>query len=442
MKIKKRLRSRKGQRGIALVTVLIAIAITLVLTNEFGTTSSVDMIAAANYRDQVRSRFLARSAQAFGELVIRLQQRMDNASSGSNSMMNSMLGGIQLTDYANTLITPFCGSAEEVQGAIGFSTSQLKGLGADIGTCGFNGPIGTDDGKLNINCANVAARAAAVKSVIDGLIYFPAYDNVFDDADAGGWHRDRPMQSAAIVDYIDKDTMMGSNRGTVEDYGYESLKDRYYAKNTYIDTVGEMKLIRGVDDRFWTLFGDAFTTYGQCQINLKSVTNVQLIAAILYLSAKSPTDPVILDPRKLFMLAGYVAKAPELGENFTKLADFVNFVKDPGGSVLGIAGSGAGTMQGSAASTALASGLPGLQEKIGMELDPRLLGQIARIGPRRTYRVEAYGEIERMQKNKDGSPVFPAIRSTVTGVWDTKVVPQNVRRPPVPNGAWVYLRED
>jgi hypothetical protein len=437
MKIKKRIRSRKGQRGIALVTVLIAIAITLVMTNEFGTTSSVDMIAAANYRDQVRSRFLARSAQAFGELVIRIQQRMDNASSKI-----PQLGGIQITDYANTLITPFCGSAEEVQGAIGFSSTDIKGLGADIGTCGFNGPIGTEDGKLDINCANVSARGSAVHSIIDGLLYFPAYDAVFNDNDAGGWHRDRILQSAAIVDYIDKDTMQGSNRGAAEDYGYESLKDRYYAKNTYIDTVGEMRLIRGVDDRFWTLFGDAFTAYGQCQINLKSVTNVQLIAAILYLSAKDRNDPVILDPKKLFLLAGYVAKAPELGENFSKLQDFVDFVKDPGQSVLGIAGSGAGTMQGSAAKSALTAGLPGLQEKIGLVLDPTLLATIARVGNRRTYRVEAYGEIERMQKNKDGSPVFPAIRTTVTGVWDTKVVPQNVRRPPVPNGAWVYLRED
>jgi hypothetical protein len=190
------------------------------------------------------------------------------------------------------------------------------------------------------------------------------------------------------------------------------------------------------------LFGDAFTTYGQCQINLKSVTDVQLIAAILYLAAKDRNDPVILDPKKLFLLAGYVAKAPELGENFSKIQDFIDFVKDPGSSVLGIAGSGAGTMQGSAAKSALTAGLPGLQEKIGLVLDPTLLGQIARVGNRRTYRVEAYGEIERMQKNKDGSPVFPAIRTTVTGVWDTKVVPQNVRRPPVPNGAWVYLRED
>src|ERR1700759_196152 len=101
MNLKRRIRSRKGQRGIALMTVLIAIAIALVITNEFGTTSNVDMIAAANYRDQVRSQFLARSAQAFGELMIRLQQRMDNAANSNKNM--SMLGGIQLTDYADTL---------------------------------------------------------------------------------------------------------------------------------------------------------------------------------------------------------------------------------------------------------------------------------------------------------------------------------------------------
>ena len=70
------------------------------------------------------------------------------------------------------------------------------------------------------------------------------------------------------------------DRGTAEDYGYESLKDRYYAKNNYIDTVGELKLVRGVDDRFWTLFGSSFTAYGSCKTNVSALTNSQLIAAV------------------------------------------------------------------------------------------------------------------------------------------------------------------
>jgi hypothetical protein len=56
--------------------------------------------------------------------------------------------------------------------------------------------------------------------------------------------------------------------------------------------------------------------------------------------------------------------------------------------------------------------------------------------------VQAWGEIDRKQRDKDGKPVFPAIRTTVTGVWDTKVVLQNARKTPAPKGAWVYLREN
>lgn len=438
MSLKKRIRSRKGQRGIALMTVLIAIAIALVITNEFGTTSNVDMIAAANYRDQVRSTFLARSAQSLGELLIRLQQRLDNAASSTKGM--SMLGGLQLTDYADTLIAPFCGSAEEVQGLLGFSSSQVKGMFADVGRCGFN-EISTEDGKIDVNCANVG-QGSATNTLIQALIYAQAYDPIFNEDAADGWHRDRIMQANAIQDYIDKDLQMGSSRGTTEDYGYEALKDRYYAKNTYIDTVAEMKLIRGVDDRFWSMFGEAFTAYGSCHINLKYVKSVPLIAAILFLSADQPTDPVVNDPKKLYTLATYVAKASELGENFGSNQDFIDYVADPGASVQGIAGSGAGTLQGSAASAALSAGLPGLNEKIGLKLSATKLAQIAWVKPRRTYRVSAYGEIERKQKNADGSFVYPPIRTTITGVWDTKVVPQNVRKPPVPNGGWVYLKED
>jgi hypothetical protein len=192
------------------------------------------------------------------------------------------------------------------------------------------------------------------------------------------------------------------------------------------------------------MFGDVFTVYGGCKTNLSTASNIQLISAILYLAAKNPSDPVILEPRRLFALAAVVAKAREFGKTFLKAEDFIAFAKDPGAEVAMVARSGAGTFAGSAANAALQAGIPGLQpgERIGLELDKTKLAQIATFGPRRTYRVEAWGEIERKQKNKDGSPVYPPIRSTITGIWDTKVVPQNIRKSPMPNGAWVFLKEE
>jgi len=423
---------RRAQRGIALITVLIAIAMTLVISNQFGTTTNIDMIAAANYRDQMRSHFLARSASNLSELVIRLQQRIDN--------VKELRGMVQITDFADQVLLAFCGGEEEVQAAVGFNPSDAKGLGAEIGTCGIVGQITTEDDKINVNCANGnAATAATLKSALDALMFFPAYDPVFEEADAEGYRRDRPLQVSSIIDYVDSNSQRLSERGTSEDYGYESLKDAYKPKNNYIDTVSELKLARGVDDRFWSLFGAAFTVYGGCKTNLSALSNSQLIAAILYLAAKNPNDPMLQNPQKLFMLAGLIAKAKQFGMTFTTLDDFIDFVKDPAAQIGEVAASG-GTA-GSQASAAVGAGMiPG--EKLGLELDKTKLGQMATAGPRRTYRVQAWGEIERKQKNADGTPVYPAIRSTITGVWDTKVVLQNVRKAPVPKGAWVYMRED
>jgi hypothetical protein len=433
-----RQRRRARQRGVALVAVMIAMAITLVITNEFGTSTSVDLMAAANYRDQMRSHFLARSALNLSELVIRVQQRIDNVKQLRDS-------GIRITDFADQVLLAFCGNAEEVQAAIGLSSSDTKGLGADVGTCGIVGTITSEDDKINLNCANGNdTTAKTLKSVLDALIFFPAYDPVFEEPDAENYRRDRSTQASAIVDYIDADNVRVRDRGTSEDYGYESLKDPYKPKNNYIDTVGELRMVRGVDDRFWTLFGPAFTVYGGCKTNLSSQSNSQLIAAVLYLAAKNPNDPVLQDPVKLFTLAGLVAKAKQFGVSFNKLQDFVDFVKDPTAQ-LGLLAGQTGTLAGSAAGKAVSDGaIAGLTGglKVGLELDMTKLQAIASAGPRRTYHVEAWGEIERKQKMSDGSPVFPAIRSTITGVWDTKVVPQNVRKPPVPKGAWVFLRED
>jgi general secretion pathway protein K len=394
-------------------------------------------MAAANYRDQMRAHFLARSAVTLSELVIRIQQRLDNVKQLRDA-------GIRITDFADQVLLAFCGNPEQVQSMIGFSTSDVKGLGVDIGTCGIvDRQITTDDDKINLNCANGSkATEDVVKSTLDALVYFPAYDPVFEEPDAEGYRRDRATQVSAILDYIDADSAHIHDIGTTEEYGYENLKDAYKPKNNYMDTIGELRLVRGVDDRFWTLFGSAFTVYGGCKVNLTSVSNPQLIAGLLYLAAKNPNDPMLQDPLRLFALAGLVAQAKQFGETFTQVKDFVDFVKDPQ-SAIGLLAGQTGSLAGSAAGAALAGGIPALAgQKLGLELDTNKLNQIVQTGPRRTYRVQAFGEIERKQKSADGSPVFPPIRATVTGIWDTKVVPQNVRKPPAPKGAWVFMRED
>ena len=201
--------------------------------------------------------------------MIRLQQRIDN--------IKQLRGMVQITDFADQVLLAFCGSAEEVQAAVGFSTIDAKGLGADIGTCGIVGQITTEDDKINLNCANGNdATAATLKSALDALVFFQAYDPVFEEADAEGWRRDRAHAGRRRSSTTSIATRCAiRERGTTEDYGYESLKDPYKPKNNYLDTLGELKLARGVDDRFWTLFGNAFTVYGGCKINLVALSRTR-----------------------------------------------------------------------------------------------------------------------------------------------------------------------
>ena len=316
-------RRRRGrmftQQGVALIAVTLALSGILLLSDQFGTRTNVDLMAAVNHRDQMRAHFLARSALNLSNLVIRLQQRIDNV---------QQLQGIQITDFADILMTAFGGDSEQVKDMIGLDADQVKGLGADIGTFGVS--ITTEDDKINVNCANARGQVTDyLVARISALYFLPLYDPIFSEPDADGWRRDRDTQTQAIVDYIDLDNARTGQPGAPEDYGYENLKDPYWPKNNQLDTRAALRLVRGVDDRFWSLFGSAFTVYGGCKTNLSAVTDPKILMSIFILAAKNPQDPILSHPDQLWNLALVVAKAKELGFVFTSVDEFQQFVKDP-----------------------------------------------------------------------------------------------------------------
>ena len=212
-------------------------------------------------------------------------------------------------------------------------------------------------------------------------------------------------------------------------------------KNNYLDTVGELKLVRGVDDRFWTLFGDQFTIYGDCKVNLGSVNDPKVVAAILFLAAKDPEDPVVRDPIKLWNLARAVIDARNMGSAFggggsffSDLKSFADFVKNPMTAVTDLfAAADPSTGQ----STTPPATLGGQAQVEGLELDQKKLGQVARSGPRRVYRVEVVATVPR---GAEGSGL--EYNKRLTAVWDTKNQNQNMRDQAYNRGAWVYWREE
>jgi hypothetical protein len=416
------------QRAFALIAVAGALTLLGVVTLEFAYSTGVDYAAAANARDDMRAHFVARSVMNLSRLVIKVQK--DILDKNRPQLAQAGLPDVQIGDFMSMLETPFCGNKEEITnmaGMAGIDSSGMKGLGLPFGVCRVDS-FTSDDGKINVNCANgSAANVNAVGSALTALVSPPAFDRLFEERDGDGQFTDRKMFVSAIMDYVDRDEAMWGGGGQGEQYGYESLPEPYRAKNNYIDSVDELQLVRGMDDKRWALFGSLFTIYGGCKVNVSATQSQTMMMSIIYHSAKNPQDPVVLNPLLLWQLASRVAQARSLGLTFDDLKHFAAFVKDPDAALgIGTASTPPGTAPKTPVGGMPALGLPPVQ---GVELDDKKLSEIAKAGRRRIYRVVAAGQVGRVEKR-------------IIGVFDSDMTNQNPRDPAYAKGAWVYWREE
>lgn len=424
------------QKGVALIAVTVAAAIVGVLVADFSTSTNIDQRASRNAEADMKAHFLARSSMNLSQLVVGLQGRLD-----------SMNAGFQITDYAPMVMGAFGGSPSEVAALgemLGGFAGDLEGLGVPEGS--FDVAITTEDGKLNLNCAHNDQNGDSLYQQLATLFYPESYNPIFENDDADGWRRDRDVQARAFIDFIDRDTARyepgGRSSDAPEDYGYETLRDRYEAKNSHLDTVGEIKLIRGVDDRFWALFGDAFTVYGGCKINLMAVDSSLLIASIIdqAVSEADQNSPA-RNADNLFRLATVVLAMKKLagvgaGAAIDDVDGLIAFAKAPKDELQNLLG-GISLSGMDPSQLGLDSSILAIVDQIQpLELDKTKLDRIATVqSTRRTYRVEATAIIGHKTKR-------------IVGVWDKDAHNDNPNTRTPGNqewrqrGAWVYWRED
>ena len=419
------------RRGVALIAVAAVLAILTVTTMQFRYQTNVDYASAANARDSMRADFLARSIMNMAVLIIKVQH--DVLDKNRRQLAALGLPDVQIADFMSMLEVPMCGSKAELGDMAtlaGVDATGMKGLGIDYGQCHVE-TFASEDGKINMNCANGSVPTAnAIALALTGLVSSPAYDKVFEERDGDGQFTDRQMFVKALMDYVDRDESQFGASGQAEDYGYESLKEPYRAKNNYIDTVDELQLVRGMDDRRWELFGPQLTVYGGCKINVSAVNSPLQMMTLFYQAAKNPNDPVLTNPVKLFLLAQRVAQARALGVPFEDLNSFIQFVQDPDGALgLSAANQTTGSTKTPTPTTTSGTNALGLPNVDGLPLDSAKLALVARAGPRRTYRVVAAASVGRVEKR-------------ITGVWDTETHNQNMIDPAYARGTWVYWRDE
>jgi type II secretory pathway component PulK len=446
---------RRGrQAGIALVIVTVTVAVLGAVVSEFAFNSRVDLEAAANSRDTLRAEYLARSGINLSRLLIKVQQSVLDKN-------RQFTGDMQLTQFAPFLVKLFGGEADERAGIgslIGFDVNSLKGLGAGKNAT-FDVNLTSDDGRINLNCGggiNPNPQASqALYGMLMALFYPPRYDQppwrLFGAVGADGQVAYRDDTARAIIDWTDVDEQQfapqlpatgsasgsagsSSSSGGSEAYNYDGTRDPYRAHNNYYDTLEELNLVRGVGDNLWSSFGELFTVYGGCLVNIGAVPSEKwpILAAIIRFAAKDPNNPNLLDDILVAALAQKILGLMQMtGGMLVKDIDtMVKFINDPASAVTSLAGGSGGSSGSSGSSSSSGQGLAGIQ------LDAAKAKQVMTMGPRRIYRLDAVGTIQRTKEKK--------IEVHIRGIWDTEHYNQNVQAtdPNDLKGTWLYWRQD
>jgi general secretion pathway protein K len=422
---------RKRQAGIALIMVAVTTAVLGAVVGDFSYNARVDLEAAANGRDQLRAEYLARSGIQLARLLIKVQQSVLDRN-------RQFIGDIQISDFAPYLVKAFGGSSDEAAGIgalLGLDFSQLKGLGVGK-NASFDVAIDSEDGKLNVNCgggfATEQPKQAQLFAVLTSLFFPTRYNRMFEKPDAEGQYWTRDDVARAIIDWADADAQRydptGASSGA-EDYRYDAQRDPYRAHDHLYDTVEEMNLVRGVGDEFWGSFGEMLTVYGGCKVNVGAITTERwpLMAAILRATVKDDhkSDPLLLDDLLLAQLSQTIIGMAKMTGGFQTTKQFIDLVSDPAKALGMLPG-------GSSSSSSSSSGTP----QAGVPLDPNKLNNVITVGPRRVYRIDATGTIQRTLQKK--------IQVHIRAVWDTQHFNQNSTSGDMNDrmGTWVYWRED
>jgi general secretion pathway protein K len=432
-------RRRDRQSGVALLVTISALSLLIALVAQFSYGTTVDVMQAANARDELRAHYLARSAMSLSRMLIKIQLTFVEPVMGmAQDMLKGMAGqdlgiSLRVTDYTPMLLGFFSGKKSDVSlvgNLVGIDTGAAKGLKLVPGTMAAE--VTNEDGKININCGGGPAsnprQQRTVFRLLQALTMSPRYDLLFSTPDLDGRFVDRVELSRAIIDWADSDEQMFSIDGNAagpEDYRYDQRADPYFAKNNYYDTVAETALVRGMNADFTEAFRPYLTTYASnvdCKVNLRSVKGdctpliVGLVrAALIPDSTKPIEDPSILDDQRLYPLASVLCER-SAAVGFDKLDTIIKVLSDPGGS--------------------LAKDDPRfqmMQNLTGITISKAQLEQVALAGPPRVYRVVATGESGKVKKR-------------ITAVLDTGRTPDNpVTKDPASEraaGVVQYWREE
>jgi len=255
-----------------------------------------------------------------------------------SNAMSALLGGGDLS-AVGAPERPGAGSTEARRPQI--EGPPLHAFGSFQGA--FSAQIVDENSRINVRGLDgLGLTPMATLTQLRALMNDPKYDFVFDEEDA---NRDRVRRDDVVLamkDWIDLDetgtaldpsnpTNPFVNGFSDENSAYDRYTPRYKAKNAPADSLEELYMVRGVNDRFMAAFGDRLTVWLDVNAKLNINTNdpMQMLTNIVS-AAANPNDPKLRDPRLLQIVLQEIQARKMFSFLGLSAQDFVGILKANG----------------------------------------------------------------------------------------------------------------
>jgi general secretion pathway protein K len=268
---------KTNPRGVALLVVLLGVALMTLIVIDFGTTAALGYLSAANQANELRAYFLARSSVAVGLGLLAEDSRMD---------------ALMQTPYD---------SLNDIWAA------PFPPINVDGGTASIS--IIDETRKLNINqlinptTGEIDPQYALVLERLFAILNIP------------------PEIIPALGDWIDADSIPTPQGGAEMDY-YLRLVPPYAPRNGLMPTIGDLKMVRGVDDAIFHRLLPFVTVVPEMQVNANTAPPEVLAALNPQLFANPDLVKAIVTARMIrpFSNLTDVGNIPGLGQYITDLS--------------------------------------------------------------------------------------------------------------------------
>ncbi len=251
-------RSKKDPPGIALLATMLAVALMTIIVMDFTTATALGYLSAATRANEVRAGYLARSAIAVG-LALLAQDSRTKAMAQANQT-NQTTPTVAVDSLADIWAQPFPPVAVDggsvnlsiVDEARKFDINQLTASAAPTATGAAAGPN------------NVAAEQLLNLFAILGV---------------------SPEIVPAIISWLSP-ANLGTQGGVQADF-YLGLIPPYQPRYSQMPTIGDLRMVAGVDDATFFKLQNYLTVSAELKVNVNTAP-AEVLACLMPQMASNP----------------------------------------------------------------------------------------------------------------------------------------------------------